>query len=62
MSYKQSRVFLFVLLSWKVTDSSQDYRPRINQCISETLMNLFVFLQEMSHFKEQNPGKVSTPQ
>ncbi|NXE88166.1 RETR1 regulator, partial [Menura novaehollandiae] len=50
-------VFLFVLLSWKVTDSSQDYRLRINQCISETLMNLFVFLQEMSHFKEQNPGK-----
>ncbi|XP_030122945.2 reticulophagy regulator 1 isoform X2 [Taeniopygia guttata] len=43
--------------SWKFTDSNQDYRPRINQCISETLMNLFVFLQEMSHFKEQNPGK-----
>ncbi|XP_032567976.1 reticulophagy regulator 1 isoform X3 [Chiroxiphia lanceolata] len=43
--------------SWKVIDSRQDYRPRINQCISETLMNLFVFLQEMSHFKEQNPGK-----
>ncbi|NWT01341.1 RETR1 regulator, partial [Mionectes macconnelli] len=50
-------IFLFVLLSWKVIDSRQDYRPRINQCISETLMNLFVFLQEMSHFKEQNPGK-----
>ncbi|NXD35342.1 RETR1 regulator, partial [Copsychus sechellarum] len=54
---KGNWVFLFVLLSWKVTDSSQDYRPRINQCISEALMNLFVFLQEMSHFKEQNPGK-----
>ncbi|NXK60776.1 RETR1 regulator, partial [Sylvietta virens] len=51
------RAGIFVLFSWKVTDSSQDYRPRINQCISETLMNLFVFLQEMSHFKEQNPGK-----
>uniref|UniRef100_A0A8C5T8A1 Reticulophagy regulator 1 n=1 Tax=Malurus cyaneus samueli TaxID=2593467 RepID=A0A8C5T8A1_9PASS len=57
MNCKQSWVFLFVLLSWKVTDSSQDYRLRINQCISETLMTLFVFLQEMSHFKEQNPGK-----
>ncbi|XP_074755640.1 reticulophagy regulator 1 isoform X2 [Athene noctua] len=43
--------------SWKIINSRQDYRPRINQCISETLMNLFVFLQEMSHFKEQNPGK-----
>ncbi|NWU77328.1 RETR1 regulator, partial [Onychorhynchus coronatus] len=54
---KRVWVFLFALLSWKVIDSRQDYRPRINQCISETLMNLFVFLQEMSHFKEQNPGK-----
>ncbi|XP_068018078.1 reticulophagy regulator 1 isoform X2 [Melanerpes formicivorus] len=43
--------------SWKIINSRQDYRPRINQCISETLMNLFVFLQEVSHFKEQNPGK-----
>uniref|UniRef100_U3IHQ2 Reticulophagy regulator 1 n=1 Tax=Anas platyrhynchos platyrhynchos TaxID=8840 RepID=U3IHQ2_ANAPP len=42
---------------WEVISSRQDYRLRINQCISETLMNLFVFLQEMSHFKEQNPGK-----
>ncbi|NXD63928.1 RETR1 regulator, partial [Eolophus roseicapillus] len=50
-------VFFFVLFSWKVINSRQDYRPRINQCISEALMNLFVFLQEMSHFKEQNPGK-----
>nr|XP_025977645.1 reticulophagy regulator 1 isoform X1 [Dromaius novaehollandiae] len=44
-------------LYWKVINSRHDYRPRINQCISEVLMNLFVFLQEMSHFKEQNPGK-----
>ncbi|NXO01458.1 RETR1 regulator, partial [Rhinopomastus cyanomelas] len=43
--------------SWEVLDSRQDYRLRINQCLSETLMNLLVFLQEMSHFKEQNPGK-----
>ncbi|XP_052559750.1 reticulophagy regulator 1 isoform X2 [Tympanuchus pallidicinctus] len=43
--------------SWEVISSRQDYRPRINQCLSEALMNLFVFLQEMSHFKEQNPGK-----
>ncbi|NXL08435.1 RETR1 regulator, partial [Mesembrinibis cayennensis] len=58
MSYNHSCwIFLFVLLSWKVINSRQDYRPKINQCISETLMNLFVFLQEMSHFKEQNPGK-----
>ncbi|OXB59182.1 hypothetical protein ASZ78_002634 [Callipepla squamata] len=50
-------IFVFILLSWEVISSRQDYRPRINQCLSEALMNLFVFLQEMSHFKEQNPGK-----
>ncbi|XP_062355620.1 reticulophagy regulator 1 isoform X1 [Cinclus cinclus] len=54
---KGAQLWRAITSNWKVTDSSQDYRPRINQCISETLMNLFVFLQEMSHFKEQNPGK-----
>ncbi|XP_014377268.2 reticulophagy regulator 1, partial [Alligator sinensis] len=43
--------------SWEVVSSKSDYRPRINQCIAEALMNLFIFLEEMSHFKEQNPGK-----
>ncbi|NXP06837.1 RETR1 regulator, partial [Thinocorus orbignyianus] len=52
-----SRIKGKAVYHWKVISSRQDYRPRINQCISEALMNLFVFLQEMSHFKEQNPGK-----
>ncbi|XP_068864411.1 reticulophagy regulator 1 isoform X1 [Aphelocoma coerulescens] len=54
---KGAQLWRTITGNWKVTDSSQDYRPRINQCISDALMNLFVFLQEMSHFKEQNPGK-----
>uniref|UniRef100_A0A8C6ZMB6 Reticulophagy regulator 1 n=1 Tax=Nothoprocta perdicaria TaxID=30464 RepID=A0A8C6ZMB6_NOTPE len=53
----ESRVTVGCCVSWKVINSRHDYRPRINQCISAALMNLFVFLQEMSHFKEQNPGK-----
>ncbi|PKU48603.1 unconventional myosin-x [Limosa lapponica baueri] len=54
---KGAQLWRTITGNWKVISSRQDYRPRINQCISETLMNLFVFLQEMSHFKEQNPGK-----
>ncbi|EMP28577.1 hypothetical protein UY3_14324, partial [Chelonia mydas] len=44
---------------WEVINSKPDYRPRINQCIADALVNLFLFLQEMSHFKEKNPGKIS---
>ncbi|XP_061305237.1 reticulophagy regulator 1 isoform X1 [Pezoporus flaviventris] len=54
---KGAQLWRIITGNWKVISSRQDYRPRINQCISEALMNLFVFLQEMSHFKEQNPGK-----
>ncbi|XP_034980832.1 reticulophagy regulator 1 isoform X1 [Zootoca vivipara] len=42
---------------WEVIDSKSEYRIRLNQCIEEAMMSFFVFLQEMSHFKEQNPGK-----
>ncbi|XP_077789480.1 reticulophagy regulator 1 isoform X2 [Podarcis muralis] len=43
--------------SWEVIDSKSEYRIRLNQCMEEAMMSFFVFLQEMSHFKEQNPGK-----
>ncbi|XP_074843926.1 reticulophagy regulator 1 isoform X2 [Carettochelys insculpta] len=43
--------------SWEVVDSKPDYRPRKNQYIADALVNLFLFLQEISHFKEKNPGK-----
>ncbi|XP_053253102.1 reticulophagy regulator 1 isoform X1 [Podarcis raffonei] len=42
---------------WEVIDSKSEYRIRLNQCMEEAMMSFFVFLQEMSHFKEQNPGK-----
>ncbi|KAF7240463.1 Reticulophagy regulator 1 [Varanus komodoensis] len=42
---------------WEVTDSKSEYRIRLNQCIEDAVMSFFLFLQEMSHFKDQNPGK-----
>nr|XP_056710484.1 reticulophagy regulator 1 isoform X2 [Euleptes europaea] len=38
-------------------DSKSEYRLRLNQCVEERLMSFFLFLHEMAHFKEQNPGK-----
>lgn len=49
---------MFVLFSWEITDSKSEYRLRLNQCLEEAMMSFTIFLQEMSHFKEQNPGKV----
>ncbi|KAJ6661422.1 hypothetical protein lerEdw1_015051 [Lerista edwardsae] len=46
-----------LFFSWEVIDSKSDYRLWLNQCIEEAMMGFSVFLQEMSHFKEQNPGK-----
>ncbi|ETE73365.1 hypothetical protein L345_00804 [Ophiophagus hannah] len=42
---------------YKVSESESEKRLRLNQCIEEAMMSFFLFLQEMSHFKEQNPGK-----
>ncbi|KAJ7338425.1 hypothetical protein JRQ81_012071 [Phrynocephalus forsythii] len=42
---------------WEITDSKSEYRLRLNQCLEEAMMSFTIFLQEMSHFKEQNPGK-----
>uniref|UniRef100_A0A6J0SQ02 Reticulophagy regulator 1 isoform X1 n=1 Tax=Pogona vitticeps TaxID=103695 RepID=A0A6J0SQ02_9SAUR len=42
---------------WEITDSKSEYRLRLNQCFEEAMMSFTIFLQEMSHFKEQNPGK-----
>ncbi|XP_042318305.1 reticulophagy regulator 1 isoform X2 [Sceloporus undulatus] len=43
--------------SWEVIDSKSEYRLRLNQCLEEAMISFSIFLQEMSHFKEQNPGK-----
>ncbi|XP_060100293.1 reticulophagy regulator 1 [Heteronotia binoei] len=43
--------------SWTAIDPKSEYRLRLNQCVEERLMSCFLFLHEMAHFKEQNPGK-----
>ncbi|XP_037385399.1 reticulophagy regulator 1 isoform X3 [Talpa occidentalis] len=42
---------------WEVINSKPEERPRLSHCIAESWMNFSVFLQEMSHFKQQSPGK-----
>ncbi|XP_012782025.2 reticulophagy regulator 1 isoform X2 [Ochotona princeps] len=43
--------------SWEVVNSKPDERPRLSHCIAESWMNFSIFLQEMSLFKQQSPGK-----
>ncbi|XP_020864285.1 LOW QUALITY PROTEIN: reticulophagy regulator 1 [Phascolarctos cinereus] len=43
--------------SWEVVNSKADEKPRLSQCIAESWMNFSLFLQEMTLFKQQNPGK-----
>ncbi|XP_069912707.1 reticulophagy regulator 1 isoform X3 [Oryctolagus cuniculus] len=43
--------------SWEVVNSKPDERPRFSHCIAESWMNFSIFLQEMSLFKQQSPGK-----
>ncbi|XP_028909715.1 reticulophagy regulator 1 isoform X2 [Ornithorhynchus anatinus] len=43
--------------SWEVINSKPDDRSRFSQCIAESWTNFSVFLQEMSLFKQQSPGK-----
>uniref|UniRef100_A0A8C9BPM2 Reticulophagy regulator 1 n=1 Tax=Phocoena sinus TaxID=42100 RepID=A0A8C9BPM2_PHOSS len=43
--------------SWEVINSKPDERPRLSHCLAESWMNFSIFLQEMSLFKQQSPGK-----
>ncbi|XP_048363575.1 reticulophagy regulator 1 isoform X2 [Sphaerodactylus townsendi] len=43
--------------SWEVVDSRSEYRLRLSQSVEGRLMSFLLFLHEMAHFKEQNPGK-----
>nr|KAF6355891.1 reticulophagy regulator 1 [Myotis myotis] len=43
--------------SWEVITSKPDEKPRLSHCIAESWMNFSIFLQEMSLFKQQSPGK-----
>ncbi|KAM4875915.1 reticulophagy regulator 1 isoform 1-T1 [Thomomys bottae] len=49
--------FLHAAVGWEVINSKPDERPRLSHCIAESWMNFSLFLQEMSVFKQQSPGK-----
>ncbi|MEE6465327.1 hypothetical protein FKM82_006524 [Ascaphus truei] len=42
---------------WEVIGSISECKPRLIQCIEESWSSYSAFLQELSHFKQQNPGK-----
>ncbi|XP_069075581.1 reticulophagy regulator 1 isoform X2 [Pleurodeles waltl] len=42
---------------WEAITAKSDCRPWLGQCFAESWTNYRTFLQEMSHFKQQNPGK-----
>uniref|UniRef100_A0A9L0JAH3 Reticulophagy regulator 1 n=1 Tax=Equus asinus TaxID=9793 RepID=A0A9L0JAH3_EQUAS len=46
-----------LLFCWEVVNSKPDERARLSQCFAESWMNFSLFLQEMSLFKQQSPGK-----
>ncbi|KAM8966230.1 reticulophagy regulator 1 [Pelodytes ibericus] len=41
---------------WEIMSSSE-CKPRFSQCIAESWSSYSAFLQELSHFKQHNPGK-----
>ncbi|XP_053570579.1 reticulophagy regulator 1 isoform X1 [Bombina bombina] len=42
---------------WEVLNTSSECKPKLSQCIAESWSSYSAFLQELSHFKQQNPGK-----
>ncbi|XP_056376916.1 reticulophagy regulator 1 isoform X3 [Hyla sarda] len=42
---------------WEVISANSECKPRLSQCIAESWSSYTVFLHELSHFKQQNPGK-----
>ncbi|XP_075069016.1 reticulophagy regulator 1 isoform X2 [Mixophyes fleayi] len=42
---------------WEAISSNSECKPRLSQCIAESWSSYSTFLQELSHFKHQNPGK-----
>lgn len=42
---------------WEVISANSECKPRLSQCIAESWSSYSIFLQELYHFKRQNPGK-----
>ncbi|XP_075682879.1 reticulophagy regulator 1 [Rhinoderma darwinii] len=46
-----------IVRRWEVISASSECKPRLIQCIAESWSSYTIFLHELSHFKQQNPGK-----
>ncbi|KAM4027372.1 reticulophagy regulator 1 isoform 2-T2 [Anomaloglossus baeobatrachus] len=42
---------------WEVISANSECKTRLSQCIAESWSSYTVFLHELAHFKQQNPGK-----
>ncbi|KAM5158094.1 reticulophagy regulator 1 isoform 2-T2 [Mantella aurantiaca] len=43
--------------TWEAINSSSECKPQLGQCMEESWSSYSTFLQELSLFKQQNPGK-----
>ncbi|XP_073534726.1 reticulophagy regulator 1 isoform X1 [Phyllobates terribilis] len=46
-----------IVRRWEVISANSECKPRLSQCIAESWSSYTIFLHELSHFKQQNPGK-----
>ncbi|KAG8571981.1 hypothetical protein GDO81_011863 [Engystomops pustulosus] len=42
---------------WEMISANSECKPRLGQCIAESWSSYTIFLHELFHFKQQNPGK-----
>ncbi|KAM3928480.1 reticulophagy regulator 1 isoform 2-T2 [Leptodactylus fuscus] len=42
---------------WEMISTNSECKPRLSQCIAESWSSYTIFLHELSHFKQHNPGK-----
>ncbi|XP_053570580.1 reticulophagy regulator 1 isoform X2 [Bombina bombina] len=52
-----AQLWRYVSARWEVLNTSSECKPKLSQCIAESWSSYSAFLQELSHFKQQNPGK-----
>ncbi|XP_068092823.1 reticulophagy regulator 1 isoform X1 [Hyperolius riggenbachi] len=52
-----AQVWRGVVKRWEAMNSDSGCRSQPGQCMTESCMSCSTFLQELSHFKQKNPGK-----
>ncbi|XP_040290196.1 reticulophagy regulator 1 isoform X2 [Bufo bufo] len=52
-----AQVWKGIVRRWEVISANSECKPRLSQCIAESWSSYTIFLHELSHYKQQNPGK-----